>query len=662
NASSPVGRGTRQTGTPVPAVTVPTRDRDLLGYKIYRDNVLIQTINSPTTLAFDDMDLAVGTYSYTVTAYYTGGESTPAGPVTAQIYPPNNPPTDVTATVEGNDVTINWESPEAPPTGQWITWCQDVLGNSIGTNAAVTFDVAHRFTQADLAAVAGGTISQVKFVPAHEACVYTVKVWTGGSATNAGTLVSSQVVTAPIIDAWNIAVLNTPVPIPSTGDVYIGFEVNTQGGYPAGCDSGPHIEGKGNMMYFQGAWTTLTALAPTLTYNWLVQTFVSTSTGMKQLELKPIVEAPRPSYPKAELAVYHKDIETRPVTGFKIYRDGVLLTTINDPLATTYTDMDLPNGTYTYGVTALHTGGESVPATVQVTVNVQLAEIVFQDGFETYENFANLFAPWTLLDVDLSTTYGITGIDFPGSAAQMAYIIFNPSATTPPITTLAAHGGAKMAASFAATTPPNNDFLITPRVQLGTSSAIKFYAKSHTAQYGLERFRVGVSLLPTILPQGFQWINGEYTEAPIAWTEYVFDLSAYDNQTVRVALRCVSNDAVVFYVDDFSLHSNGGIIVDNDDPTIPTIGTRLQGNYPNPFNPETTIRFSVKEATPVTIEIYNTKGQLVKTLINEAKEAGNHSVVWNGKDNSGRSVSSGVYFYKMNAGKYSSTKKMIMMK
>jgi len=118
----------------------------------------------------------------------------------------------------------------------------------------------------------------------------------------------------------------------------------------------------------------------------------------------------------------------------------------------------------------------------------------------------------------------------------------------------------------------------------------------------------------------------------------------------------------VFYVDDFSLHSNGGIIVDNDDPTIPTIGTRLQGNYPNPFNPETTIRFSVKEATPVTIEIYNTKGQLVKTLINEAKEAGNHSVVWNGKDNSGRSVSSGVYFYKMNAGKYSSTKKMIMMK
>jgi len=670
NTNSPVGRGTRNTGTPVPGIT-PTRiDRDLLGYKVYRDGALVQTINNPTTLAYDDMDLAVGTYSYTVTAFYTAGESVPAGPVTAQIFPPNDPPTNVTATVDGNDVTIDWDSPEAPPQGQWITWCQDVLGNSVGTNAAVVFDVAHRFPQADLTAVAGGTISQVKFVPAHEACVYTVKVWTGGSATNAGTLVSSQVVTDPIIDAWNTVVLTTPVPIPSTGDVYIGFEVDTQGGYPAGCDSGPQIEGKGNMMYFQGAWTTLSALAPTLTYNWLIQTFVSTSTGMKKLELAPIAEAPRPSYPRAQLAVQHRDIEniTRPVTGFKVYRDGVLLTTINDPLVTTYTEMDLPNGTYTYGVTAMHTTGESVPATVEVVVNVQLGEVVFADGFETYPDFANLFAPWTLLDVDQSVTYGFDGISFPGSEAQMAYIIFNPSATTPPITTLVPHGGNKMAASFAAVPPasggtgPNNDWMISPRVQLGTNSSVKFYAKSHTAQYGLERFRVGVSMLPNIIQQGFQWINGEYTEAPTNWTEYVFDLSAYNSQAVRVAIRCISNDAFVFYVDDFSIHSDGGSIVDSDDPTIPTISTMLQGNHPNPFNPETTIRYSVKEATPVKVEIYNVKGQLVKTLVNETKEAGTHSVVWNGMDDNNRAVSSGVYFYKMNAGKYSSTKKMIMMK
>jgi flagellar hook assembly protein FlgD len=70
----------------------------------------------------------------------------------------------------------------------------------------------------------------------------------------------------------------------------------------------------------------------------------------------------------------------------------------------------------------------------------------------------------------------------------------------------------------------------------------------------------------------------------------------------------------------------------------------------------------VKETCPVTIEVYNLKGQLVRTLVNEIKTAGNYSVVWNGRDNNNQPVSSGVYFYKMNTGKYSSTKKMILMK
>jgi len=99
-----------------------------------------------------------------------------------------------------------------------------------------------------------------------------------------------------------------------------------------------------------------------------------------------------------------------------------------------------------------------------------------------------------------------------------------------------------------------------------------------------------------------------------------------------------------------------------DDENIPVLVTELFNNYPNPFNPETTIRYSVKETCPVTIEVYNLKGQLVRTLVNEVKTAGNYSVVWNGRDNNNQPVSSGVYFYKMNTGKYSSTKKMILMK
>jgi hypothetical protein len=72
------------------------------------------------------------------------------------------------------------------------------------------------------------------------------------------------------------------------------------------------------------------------------------------------------------------------------------------------------------------------------------------------------------------------GYEFPGSEGPMAYIVFNPASTVPPVTTIIPHSGTKMVASFAATTPPNNDWLIAPRVNLGTNAALKFYAKSHT--------------------------------------------------------------------------------------------------------------------------------------------------------------------------------------
>jgi len=91
--------------------------------------------------------------------------------------------------------------------------------------------------------------------------------------------------------------------------------------------------------------------------------------------------------------------------------------------------------------------------------------------------------------------------------------------------------------------------------------------------------------------------------------------------------------------------------------------TELSGNFPNPFNPETTINFALKEAGNVRIEIYNIKGKKVRTLINNYLEADYHSIVWNGKDDGNKTVSSGIYFYKMKAGdKYSCTRKMILMK
>ncbi len=94
---------------------------------------------------------------------------------------------------------------------------------------------------------------------------------------------------------------------------------------------------------------------------------------------------------------------------------------------------------------------------------------------------------------------------------------------------------------------------------------------------------------------------------------------------------------------------------------VPAV-TSLEGNYPNPFNPETTIKYGLNKGGKVRIDIYNLLGQKVKTLVNEDQSAGYHSVVWNGKDNNNRNVASGVYFYKMKSVGYNKTAKMILMK
>jgi hypothetical protein len=100
----------------------------------------------------------------------------------------------------------------------------------------------------------------------------------------------------------------------------------------------------------------------------------------------------------------------------------------------------------------------------------------------------------------------------------------------------------------------------------------------------------------------------------------------------------------------------------NDDPQIPVAATALKGNYPNPFNPETTISYSVMKPGCVKLDIYNIKGQLVRTLVDEDHATGHYKKLFGGKDGSGRSLASGVYLIMMNAPGYQKASKMMLMK
>lgn len=141
--------------------------------------------------------------------------------------------------------------------------------------------------------------------------------------------------------------------------------------------------------------------------------------------------------------------------------------------------------------------------------------------------------------------------------------------------------------------------------------------------------------------------------------EYQFtDREVEGNFTYYYWLQTIELDGTNEFYGPISVKVNGN---DFETPVIPLV-TQLNGAYPNPFNPTTTISFDLADSSPVLIEIYNVKGQKVRTLVNDNMNAGSHRVVWDGKDSNYRNCSNGVYFYRMQTKEYNAVKKVIMMK
>jgi len=88
----------------------------------------------------------------------------------------------------------------------------------------------------------------------------------------------------------------------------------------------------------------------------------------------------------------------------------------------------------------------------------------------------------------------------------------------------------------------------------------------------------------------------------------------------------------------------------------------LQQNYPNPFNPETVIKFSLSKDSWATLRVYNILGQMVTTLVDEQKSAGEYAIKWNGMNEQNQPVGSGVYFYRIKAGDYESVRRMTLLR
>ena len=273
--------------------------------------------------------------------------------------------------------------------------------------------------------------------------------------------------------------------------------------------------------------------------------------------------------------------------------------------------------------------------------------IVWQDNFECHTPFAiDNIEGWTAIDGDGGTTWGWNDVDFANESYVGSGIIWNNNEATSTggdISAYSSYDGDQglyfIASGANGTTFPNDDWMIGPEFTISgvSSPTLTFWAKSLTDAYGLDRFQIGIG--SSTNPDDFTIISaGSYEEAPIEWTQYEYDLSAYDGQTVRVGIHCVSNDSSILQMDSFVVEG--------------TLGTNEFDNlemslFPNPVNGN-----FVTIQTPINgdkhVEVYDITGKrLINTLIN-------------GDTLDVSSISTGMYLVKVTVDNQSKTSKLVI--
>ncbi|MCF7806023.1 MAG: CHRD domain-containing protein [Candidatus Marinimicrobia bacterium] len=160
---------------------------------------------------------------------------------------------------------------------------------------------------------------------------------------------------------------------------------------------------------------------------------------------------------------------------------------------------------------------------------------------------------------------------------------------------------------------------------------------------------------------------GATSEMAVSYPEVdslLSDLTVSANDSVELYHRIITSDGSQRTTGEASMMTlvRGSITNTKDEPDELPDSYSLYENYPNPFNPVTTIKYSLPERSQVQITIYDVLGRRVVTLVNKVQEPGQYSIKWNAKDRYGGAVSTGVYFYRIHAGDYESIKKMVYLK
>jgi PKD repeat protein len=250
--------------------------------------------------------------------------------------------------------------------------------------------------------------------------------------------------------------------------------------------------------------------------------------------------------------------------------------------------------------------------------------------FESVPDFSLTFNDWTVKDLDMHDTYGITGYSFAHQTEPMAFLSFNPAQVSPSMATdqaIQPHAGQRFGACFSSNPPLNNDWFISPQIQLGLNGSFSFWIKSYNDVYGVDSYKVAVSTTDNN-PASFTTISGtQPLQTTTSWAKKTFNLSGFNNQKIYIAIQCVSNDNFLMMIDDLEVKPQASTTLTADftaDKTMLRVGEsvnftdqssggpsswvwKFTGGAPSSSslqNPSS-VRYSVPGTYPVSLKVSN---------------------------------------------------------
>ena len=357
-------------------------DFDFLAYNVYRNGEPVGMTEGLDATSFDEFVTEEGDHVYYVTATYDFyGESDPSNSDTVTVEAPAplcNAPQNLEADALGNDVSLSWDAPEGG--AGWIGYNDGVVFTAIGINAAAQFSVAIRFGQEELADYNGMSLTKVRFVHNEPTAFYQVAIWTAefdGEPVLVDTTEWMDGAEIPAGEFYDVE-LDEGVAIDWTQELWIGYNIDTPTGWPAGADGGPAVTGYGDLLALGGPFQSMNA-AYGLNYNWMIDGFADYANGRSIASMAPInieYSAPtttnEPEEHRLPEPIVLNTPDDRDMTNYIVYRDGEAEDTLGIG-ENTYNDIDVEWGDHNYYVTALYNNseecGESEPSN---TVDVSL--------------------------------------------------------------------------------------------------------------------------------------------------------------------------------------------------------------------------------------------------------------------------------------------------